>query len=53
MVVFGFGRDQGAKALLHGPERFLVGFYDRSIRNMGDHQKFKDHIERLIQMAQE
>ncbi|GAP69304.1 hypothetical protein BA6E_10946 [Bacteroidales bacterium 6E] len=45
MVVFGFGRDKGAKPLLTGTTNsFNIGFIDKKVVTATDHEEVKAHI---------
>ena len=48
MVVFGFGRADGAKPLLTGANTFYLGFWEKPVRTGKDHQKLARHIRQLI-----
>lgn len=39
MIVFGFGRTDGAKPLLKEPESFVVGFWEQAIIKAADHDR--------------
>lgn len=45
MTVFGFGREDGAKPLLQGSQKFVVGLYPGKIENVDDHQQLRDYIK--------
>lgn len=49
MVVFGFGRDKGAKSLLTDTEvSFFIGFLNKKIVSNDDHEWAKKQIENII-----
>ncbi len=53
MVVAGFGRTEGPKALLAKPGlHFIIGFYDEKIISPEIHRKIGDYIEKLIRQIQ-
>jgi hypothetical protein len=45
MTVFGFGRDEGARALLQDPQRFIIGLFPERIEDQNDHLRLVDFIE--------
>jgi len=45
MTVFGFGRGDGAKPLLQGSQKFIIGLYPERIENKDNHQELRDYIE--------
>ena len=47
MVVFGFGRAEGATPLITTPLRFRIGFYNGMIEDRGDHQEILQYVEKL------
>ena len=47
MVVFGFGRAEGAKPLLNGANTYILGFYNNAIFNNREHRKISRYIEWL------
>lgn len=47
MVVFGFGRAEGAIPLLTKPQQFIIGFFPGAIRDRNDHEKLRSYIETL------
>lgn len=48
MVVFGFGRAEGAQPLLKNPNTFLLGFYEKQIDGRKDHRRFTKKIRRRL-----
>jgi len=48
MVVFGFGRAEGAQPLMKNPNSFLLGFHEEQIVDSEDHQRFSKKIMNLI-----
>jgi hypothetical protein len=48
MVVFGFGRTDGAKPLMRSPRTFIFGFYEKPIKNKKQHRKLSGYIQRLL-----
>jgi hypothetical protein len=50
MVVFGFGRDKGAKPLFQDKgQTFLIGFEEMGIATVEDHDRFKTLIKSIWQ----
>ncbi|NND35289.1 MAG: hypothetical protein HKN76_22060 [Saprospiraceae bacterium] len=49
MVVFGFGRADGAKPLMKGPNTFLLGFKEGLIESKEDHDEMQHFIRSLKQ----
>lgn len=47
MVVFGFGRADGAKPLLTDLNTFYLGVMEQAIRNRSDHNLIRKHLEGL------
>ena len=47
MVVFGYGRDKGAKPLMNKLNTFIMGFFDQKIDNEEDHQAIIDYVYQL------
>lgn len=45
MSVFGFGREKEAKALLRGPQSFVIGLYPDRIENQDGHNKLRRYID--------
>ncbi len=45
MVVFGFGRADGAKPLLTGPNIFYLGFLEQSVRDAEDHRVVAKQVQ--------
>lgn len=53
MVVAGFGRFKGSKALLtKSGLKFIIGFYDKKIRSPEVHKEISGYIGNLIEMNQ-
>lgn len=48
MVVFGFGRAEGAQPLMNNPNTFVLGFYERQISDAKAHRKFAKSISRRL-----
>lgn len=48
MVVFGFGRAEGAQPLLKNPNTFLLGFHEKQIGNRKDHRRFAKLMHRRL-----
>lgn len=48
MVVFGFGREEGAKPLLKNPNSFLLGFYEKKIVDRRDHRQLAKNLRRRL-----
>ncbi|PHN04296.1 hypothetical protein [Flavilitoribacter nigricans] len=48
MVVFGFGRAEGAQPLMKNPNTFFLGFYEQQINNRRDHRKFSRSIRKNL-----
>lgn len=48
MVVFGFGRTDGAKPLMQSPRTFIFGFYEKPIRSKKQHRKLSGYIHRVL-----
>lgn len=51
MVVFGFGREDGAVPLLSGRHRFVVGLHHRAVPDAGAHDILADKIQHLLDAA--
>jgi hypothetical protein len=47
MVVFGFGRDQGAQPLMNELQKFRIGFHRGQITNLEQHQQLIKQINNL------
>ncbi|MBK8500728.1 MAG: hypothetical protein IPL46_00175 [Saprospiraceae bacterium] len=47
MVVFGFGRADGAKPQIKTLQTFVIGFFQSAINNENDHQKISKYIDGL------
>lgn len=48
MVVFGFGRDKGAKSLFQNKDQsFVIGFEEMNITTVEDHDRFNDFMNRF------
>jgi len=45
MTVFGFGRNKGAKPLLTGSHKFVVGLYPGKIEDKNDHGRLSNYLE--------
>lgn len=48
MVVFGFGRAEGAKPLIDKPKEFIIGFYAQEITSQKEHREIEKYIQKLI-----
>lgn len=46
MAVFGFGRDEGAKPLISGPETFIIGIYNTLDQPEQTHTSIRKFIEK-------
>lgn len=51
MVVFGFGRQDGALPLLTEPHTFFLGLTDEAVRDASAHAQVKQQIERLVESS--
>jgi len=49
MVVFGFGRSDGAKPLLTQPNTFTLGFLEQGVSNPADHRKVERRIKAFME----
>ncbi|GJM29002.1 MAG: hypothetical protein DHS20C17_16370 [Cyclobacteriaceae bacterium] len=49
MVVFGFGRDQGAQPLMTIPQKFRIGYHQGKISNAEEHKQLINYIKNLNQ----
>jgi len=47
MVVFGFGRADGAQPLLTTPNSFVVGFWESAIRDAAAHDQLGNHVNAI------
>lgn len=48
MVVFGFGRTEGARPLMKNPNSFLLGFYEKQITTTKEHRRFAKRIRKRL-----
>ena len=48
MVVFGFGRDDGAKPRLQNPNTFYLGFIEQRVEHATEHNQIEKYMERLL-----
>ena len=52
MIVFGFGRGEGAKPLLTSPHKFILGLYNGCIRKRKDQRKIGKYIMQIIRKTE-
>lgn len=52
MVVFGFGRAEGAKPLLKKTTNFILGFYESAITDLRAHRQFHRKLQRRLKKIQ-
>lgn len=52
MVVFGFGRAEGAQPLLKNPNTFFLGFFEKKIESEKDHVQFSRMIKKMLRSKQ-
>jgi hypothetical protein len=48
MVVFGFGRGAGTKALLRTPQEFIITLLDSRAPDAASHASIATHLSRLL-----
>jgi hypothetical protein len=47
MVVFGFGRAEGATPLMRGQNRFAIGFWEEKVQDKRAHRRLRRALRRL------
>lgn len=52
MVVFGFGRAEGAQPLMKGSNTFLIGFYEAPVLTKRAHRKFTKRMNKRLRAKQ-
>jgi hypothetical protein len=48
MVVFGFGRAEGARPQINSPQTFIIGFFPYAIVNEKKHLQISQYIDGLL-----